>query len=453
MIPSKRLLGLLGVWMALALCLSVIRVVLPVIANPLWEIIDQYLVFVQWAWWSGGGIVVAAVFADIFLSRASHQITLERELPQSLSLGSSNLVQLRIDNPLRYPVSITVCDSQPDHLITSELPVTVVIPAQKPVDIHYRLYPSQRGDARFEAAYLRISSRLGFWQQLHRSGQQQTVKVYPDFATISQFEKLGLDQQTNQLGIHVTQRRGQGMDFHQLREFREGDPLRQVDWKATARMKKLISRQYQDERDQDIVFLLDCGRRLRAKDGALSHFDHCLNALLLTAYLATRQGDAVGLMTFAGPARWYKPAKGHNAVNNLLNQVYDLHSTTDTSDFLSAAESLMERHRKRSLIILMTNVREEDASHLTAAVKLLTKRHLVMVVSLKEQFLVKRLQQPVESFEDALGYSGCVDYFQRRDHILQTLRDSHVLINDSLPENMHINLANQYLQLKRSGKF
>ena len=102
------------------------------------------------------------------------------------------------------------------------------------------------------------------------------------------------------VGAHLRRRRGEGTEFQQLREYRLGDSLRQIDWKATQRARKLISRDYQDERNQQVMLLVDTGRRMLARDDGLSHFDHVLNAALLVAYIALRQGDVVGLLAAAG---------------------------------------------------------------------------------------------------------------------------------------------------------
>ncbi|MBT0875970.1 DUF58 domain-containing protein, partial [Campylobacter coli] len=122
---------------------------------------------------------------------------------------------------------------------------------------------------------------------------------------------------------HIRRRRGEGTDFHQMREYRVGDSLRQIDWKATSRARKLISREYQDEKNQQLLVVLDTGRRMLAREpaspqgAALAHFDHALDATLLVAYLALRQGDAVGLLTTGGERRWVPPRRGMAAIDTL----------------------------------------------------------------------------------------------------------------------------------------
>src|SRR5690606_41328078 len=178
--------------------------------------------------------------------------------------------------------------------------------------------------------------------------------------------------------------RGLGLEFHQLREFRDGDTLRQIDWKATARKRTPIAREYQDERDQQIVVLLDCGRRMRSQDDELAHFDHALNACLLRSYVALRQGDAVGLATFAGEQdRYVAPLKGQAHISNLLNAVYTLDSTHRPADYAAAVNALLARQRRRALVVLVTNLRDEDDEELLGAVKRLGKQQRVLIASLR----------------------------------------------------------------------
>ena len=133
-----------------------------------------------------------------------------------------------------------------------------------------------------------------------------------------------------------------------------------------SRHNRLISREYREE-NQQVVFLLDCGRRMRTRDGDLAYFDHVLNAVLLLSYVALRQGDAVGAFTFSGEDRLLPPRKGRGAMNTLLNGLFDIQPTTSPSDFTEAASRISTRLRRRALVILVTNLRDEDAQELPAA--------------------------------------------------------------------------------------
>jgi len=441
--PSKRLLLAWLIWGISALGLGLARFWL---AEGFLQVLTPIVHY-------SGALLLILCCVDFFSRKALTDITVSRELPASFSLAAANKVNLKVRNHGRFRCHLQITDHFPSQTRCTDLPANLSLAAGEDASVIYKVYPVQRGNAEFGQVQLRINSLLGLWQFQTLSAEAQQVRIYPNFASIVSFETLGQGQQIGQLGIHVMQRRGEGLDFHQLREFRVGDSLRQVDWRATSRLRKPISREYQEERDQDIIFLLDCGRRMRSQDGDLSHFDHTLNALLLTSYVALRQGDAVGLMTFAGDPRYVSPIKGKENLNLLLNQVYDLHSTTQTSDYLKAAEELIARFRKRSLIVIITNLREEDEEDLSAAIQLLKKYHLVMVASLRENLIQDTIDQPVKHFNEALLYCSAVDWLQNRRRVLERVRRSGAVLADSEPETMQIALVNEYLALKRSGRF
>jgi len=278
------------------------------------------------------------------------------------------------------------------------------------------------------------------------------VKVYPNFAEVTKYTLFATDNRLSQIGIKKHRRRGEGLSFHQLRDYRAGDALRQIDWKATARLQRLISREYQDERDQQVVFLIDCGRRMLAKDDALSHFDHALNAVLLLSYVALRQGDAVGFFAFAGPQRFLPPRKGALTINTVLNNVYDLQPTTHASDYALAASELIKRLKKRSLVVLVTNLRDEDAEELRPAITLLRQRHLVVLASLQEAVLNQVAQQPVQGFDQALLLASTDIYLEQRRQAHQALKNFGVMMLDVEPAQLPVALVNRYLDIKLSGR-
>ena len=451
MIPSKRQFQFLflAALVALALLASRLFIVQPSTLAASSSALSESLSF----FWQA--IVIGfllAITIDAVRDRKIKDFIVERDIPHSLALGAKTNIALRIENPYQFNIGLLITDSYPRQIVVSELPIETRLLANSSKTLNYSIIPKERGEATFGKLCMRITSRWGFWQRQLWLGEEAVAKIYPNFSTVSYLAKLGLEQQAAYLGIHLQQRRGSGSDFHQLREFREGDALRQIDWKATARYRKPISKDYQDERDQTIVFMLDCGRQLRNQDGELSHFDHALNALLLTGHVALRQGDAVGLLSFAGDERWLSPKKGPATINQISNQIYDLQSTLSTSDYLKAAEDLLARHRKRSLIIIITNIQHDTGDDLISAIKLLQKNHLVLVASLRNEFLEEIVTTPVDHFSAALNFCETSAYFQERSRLNNQLRSSGVFLTDELPQRLHIGLVNEYLKLKRSGR-
>ena len=358
---------------------------------------------------------------------------------------------ITIVNEGRYAQNLLLIDHLPQQLGASKMPIACRLEADSRQRLDYEVTAYERGDMKFESLEVVIPSRWGWWEFSCRFIEPQTVRVFPHFAHIAKIAAIGVENHAQQLGIHLRQRRGEGTEFHQLREFRLGDSLRQIDWKASSRHAKPISREYQNERDQDIVFVLDCGRRMRAKDGPLSHFDHALNAILVTAYVALSQGDAVGLGTFAGRSRWVPPAKGDSHIHSLMQQVYDLHSSTEGSDLLAAANDVMVRHRKRSLVVLVSTLREEDKADTLQAVRLLQRRHAVLVANLREAFVDETLAQAPSDLSSALFYGATYNFDAQFTTLSRWLKAQGVFCVDSVPAQLYVALVEQYLALKRSG--
>lgn len=397
-------------------------------------------------------LVIIILLIDLVLSHLSQPIEVERDLPGSLPLGVSRHVSLRIHNQSNRNQSLAIFDHFPTQIQSEGLPVNLSIPAEQHADVQYKIIANERGKLEFPLVQIKLQSIFKFWQRNINLSVLSKTNVYPNFAAISHYTLLATDNNLSQMGIIKKRRRGEGQDFHQLREYREGDALRQIDWKATSRIQKLISREYQDERDQEIIFMLDCGHRMLAKDDDLSHFDHTLNALLLLSFVALRQGDAVGLATFASEdQRWISPRKGQHTVQNILNTVYDLQPSSESPDYSKAATDLLIRHKKRSLVIILTNMRDEDADDLLPAINLLKKRHLVLLASLREASIDQTLEQPIDDLQSAIENSATHQYLQFRNKAFEQLASSGITTMDVQPDKMTVELINAYLGIKASG--
>ncbi|MGY2290322.1 DUF58 domain-containing protein [Pseudomonas sp. SDO528_S397] len=375
-----------------------------------------------------------------------------RQLPASLALGRWSEVRLIVEHDYSQPKRIDVFDHVPDGLDVENWPQSIELRPTTHGELGYRLRPLRRGHFSFARCEVHLPSPLGLWSARRFIDATDQIRVYPDFARLYGAQLLAVDNWLSQLGVRQRQRRGQGLEFHQLREFREGDSLRQIDWKATARQRTPIAREYEDERDQQIVLMLDCGRRMRSQDGELSHFDHALNACLLLSHIALRQGDAVGLCTFAADQpRYLAPAKGSGQLNRLLDAVYDLDSTRRTADYQAGASQLLARQTRRALVILVTNLRDEDDEELLAAVKRIGRQHRVLVASLREEVLDQLRQAPVQSLPEALAYCGTVNYLNSRNELHDRLNANALSVLDTPPSQLGTALVTRYLAWKKAG--
>ncbi len=376
-----------------------------------------------------------------------------RSLDEHLALGVRQRVGIRIANDDDRRLDFWLTDFPPPRLQLEGLPLRLELAPGEFADVRYAVTPVARGLAEFGRICCRVASSWKLWEKNFYYGEPQQSKIYPNYKPLFRSSFVGSDQLYQDLGLQLRQRRGEGTDFHQLRDFRVGDSLRQIDWRATARFRKPISREYQEERDQQVIFVLDCGRRMRAQDGEISHFDHALNALLISAFVALRQGDSVGLLSFAGQARWVAPMKGRFQISHLLDQIYDLDSSPVTSDYLDVAEQLMTRQTRRSLIVFISSLEPQDREDLASAARLLSRRHLVMIASMRQQALSDTLAAEVASIDDALMLCGVTAHLQNQAAMFAELRSNHVIVADTPPAYMHATLINEYMALKRSGQF
>jgi uncharacterized protein (DUF58 family) len=403
--------------------------------------------------WTGVAVVLLLVaLADAWVAVRLPAPVVARRVPNALALGVRTDVNLRIHNPTTRDLRCELHDHHPATLEGEGLPRELELQPNGWTEVRYQVRPLARGETRFGRTEIRLFSPLQLWQVTRLVGEETPVRVYPNFRALAKYTLLATDNRLSQIGVLQVRRRGEGTEFHQLREYRQGDPQRAVDWKATARTQRLIAREYEEEKDQRVLLVIDCGRRMASKDDDLSHFDHTLNAALLLTHVALRQGDAVGMLTMGGVHRYLEPRKSIGAVHAMLNRVYDLEPTLAVPDYDQAARDVMRHVQRRALVILLTNLRDEDDDTLLPALKLLRTRHLVVLASLREAIISRALSARVDSFDRAVTHAAAAEYLALRERVFRRIGAAGVMALDVEPERLPISLVNRYLELKREGR-
>lgn len=443
---TKRGIVLLSCWLLIA------------IGNAIWQLVNfenTHQLTENWlesAWWVFAVLITALFIFEVFSFAGFKKIIIKRTIAQTIPVNSYVDVNLEIENPLTKKLQASVLEHLPEFCDYKSMPATIKFAGNQTATICYQLKSFERGNLEIKHCEFWVLSDFGLIRRRYLFEYKTISKVYPNYRSIMNYTLLATEQKTRQLGIRQRQQRGDGLEFHQLREYRVGDSLRQIDWRATSRLQKIISKDYQQERDQNIIFLLDAGRRMRTKDGKLSHFDQALNATLLVSSIALRQGDAVGLKVFGGTERFLLPKKGQSSISAMLNNVYDVHPKSEASDLIVAAESLNKQFKKRSLVVIVSNIRSEDKKELVTAVNLLKKHHLVMLANLKEQAFHQVFDEPIFQLNQALKYAQSSHYLQEREKLHASLVHDGVIAVDSLPNHLAVNMVNQYFDIKRSGR-
>ncbi|WP_048439485.1 DUF58 domain-containing protein [Caenimonas sp. SL110] len=381
-----------------------------------------------------------------------------RKLPHAFALGAPTVVTVSLFNEGSAAWQVDVFDEVDSRFAWEGLPQSVTVPPAGRIDIHYTVIAQKRGLARFGATQLRCHTPGGSLDIRRSLGTPRTVRVYPNFAAVAGYAWLAGDRRLAQIGIKTYAQRGMGTDFRQLSDYRRGDPIRHIDWKATMRHGRPIVREFQDDRDQRVFFMLDCGRRMRADEGTQalggSHFDQALNALMLLAYVALKEGDEVGAMTFgnaAGEQREFAPRKGTATLNALMNRLHDLEPGTTHPDYNAAAQELLRLNPRRALVILLTNFRGEDAAELKPALRLLRQRHLVLVASLREKVIGQIAAQPLGTAQRNVEVAAAHLFDQSRRDAFASVVENDRLSIDVEPSLLAVTLVNRYHSVKRAG--
>ena len=411
--------------------------------------------------WSGLAAMLLVAALDYTLTRrawyaASPRMT--RRLPTAFAIGVRKGVTLSLVVRGGRRWHCRVYDHVDPTLQTTGLPLDVALLPDAIVDVTYFIVPLRRGPVSFELAHIDLASRWGLCELRLRLGSTDTRRVYPDFAQIARYAWLAGDRRLQEISIKTYRQRGEGTDFKQLSEYQHGDSVRHIDWKATLRLNKPVIREFQDERDQCVLILIDCGRRMRADDRVdgigTAHFDQVLNAVMLLSYVALKQGDAVGAITFGTPPgeqRAFAPQKGAHALSALMGELYAVQPTPTHSDYVAAAQDVLRRLHKRALIVVVTNFRDEDSDELAQALRLLRSRHLVMLASLREQIVNELMAQPVTRGNAVLDIAAAHLYEQSRRDAFTRLAARDALMVDAEPERLGIELVNRYHAAKRGG--
>ncbi|MCE5237961.1 DUF58 domain-containing protein [bacterium] len=412
---------------------------------------------VPWAGTLGPLALVAIVLLialDHLASRRLAVLELERITEDKLSLGAENRVEIRVRNRCPLKLLLLIKDDPPAGFAVDRRTFNLTLAPYDQGTVAYHVRPLARGRYAFGDLHVRGRSRLGLSAWQRRFPAAAEVAVYPNLLEVRRYQLLARSDRLRQAGFRLTRRLGQGTEFESLREYSPDDEFRSIDWKATARRHRPVSRQYETERSQTVVIMVDAGRMMSTLVGDLSRLDYALNAALMFAYVAVERDDAVGLIAFADDVKAFvPPRKGHRQVGLITEALYDLQPALVEPDYAEAFSVLSSRARKRALVACFTDLVDVEASsrllgHLTA----LAPHHLPLLITLRDrdlQYVAERQPGDVaETYERALAAQVLHD----REAALAVLRQRGVMVLDALPEKLTVAAVNEYLGLKARGR-
>src|SRR4051794_11044498 len=278
--------------------------------------------------------VLVAVGVDWSLLPRPAAISVQRRLEPRLSLGADNLIRLDVRNGAPRPLRFVLRDGTPRDCRASALYLSGTAPAGGSTTLSYRLRPTRRGDYAFGDAVLRWESPLGLLRRQGTFRAAEAVKVYPNLLDIRKYDLLARRGRLQEAGLRASRRFGTGTEFESLREYQPDDDYRRINWKATARRGRPITAEFETERSQNVLAVLDAGRLMATEVGGLTKLDLALNTSLLLAYVASLRGDRVGLLAFSDRVLAYlPPRRGRRAFLAMLATLYNLRAEPVEPDF------------------------------------------------------------------------------------------------------------------------
>ncbi len=395
--------------------------------------------------------VAALAFFDLLTLWGAARISFERRTGLICSLGEPGQVELILENQTRLPRFLSVRDDVPDQFSAEPESFELKLPAKRQAMLVYRFTPKRRGTYRFERVDVLISSRLGFWRRQSSWRLPTEVRVYPDIHQLGRYSMLARRDRLSTIGLRRSRRLGSDNEFERMRDYIEGDDPRHIDWRATARRRKLTCRAFQLNQSQRIIFLIDCGRLMAGDTGmGLSPLDHAFNAMLLLAHVALIRGDQVGLLAFSDRVRAFvAPTGGARRIKRLVHSVHNVFPEMVESRYDRAFIELEKRCRKRSLVVLMTNLFDDLNAQLASEyLRNVRGRHLPLAVVLRDHDLFALADGAAPLGLGLYQGAAAASMLSWRERVLVGLRQRGVLTIDAFPEDLTAQLVNRYLDIK-----
>ncbi len=433
MIPSGRLWAFL--------CLLAIPAVVAGFIGALWPVLLTV-----------DALLLALGALDFVLAREA-KLKVSRELPGKLSVGVANRVLLHLVNRGARTVSLAVKDDLPVELEADAEPILLTLAGSSRATVTYRATPTKRGKFEFGDVNLRVRGPLGLVWHQRVFKAAESVAVYPDLRGASRLLLSDAALDLVNLGLRKLRRDGRGTEFARLRDYAQGDSIREVDWKASARRSKPVTRVMESERSQSILICVDAGRSMAARVDGLTKLDHAVNAALFLAFVAVRNGDRVGLVVFADGVKAYlAPGSGRAQYRKIVDTLYSAKPHLTYVDYLALFKELNVRLMRRSLLCVFTDFLDEDqAETMVFPLRRLARRHVPLCLSVKDTALTALLRTPPPGPEEAFQHAVASELLSDREQMKAKIGQGGVQMIDVHPEELSLAAVNRYLEIKARG--
>ncbi len=399
------------------------------------------------------GLLLLTAAVDALLAVDPRRLEIERDLPGVLVLRSQGELTWRVRNPTERRLRVALADQLAPSLRASTRRLRGVVPPRARLVGTSRLHPSRRG--RFEVTDLvvRVDGPLGLGARQRTLRRPAVLQVHPVFASRAEAELRINRARILEVGLRSAKGRGGGTEFDQLREYGVDDEVRRIDWAATARAGKAMVRTYRAERNQNVLLLLDNGRVMAGQVADVPRAEHAMDAVMCLTTVATRLGDRCGLVVFDRVVRSIVPGRaGREQLGRVAEAMYALDPVLVESDYRGAFTQALARFKRRSLIVLFTDLVEQAVGEaLLPALPLLVRHHVVLIAAVRDPDVVGWATTAPDGPDEAYRAAAATAALAERDRTVARLRGLGAVVIDAPAGDLAAKLADAYLDLKARG--
>jgi uncharacterized protein (DUF58 family) len=412
--------------------------------------LGAWLGALEWLGWGYAVFVLALYYLDWKLAGRVDRFDVARTHDTKLSLGVDNPVTISVRNRSRRGTSFTVRDEAPEQFKIETRTLDGNVQPMGTWQGVYHLQPLRRGDYQFGDITLRWLGPLKLTIRQGKVKAAGPVKVYPNLMDVRKYDLLLRRNRLQEIGLRNTRMFGDGTEFERLREYLPDDEYRRINWKATARRHRPVTAQYQTERSQSVMAVLDTGRMMQSPVADIAKLDYAVNAVLLLGYVATGKGDRVGVMSFADDVVHYlAPRQGRGQFYRMLEVLYGVDAQQIEPNYRKALTYLAVKQRRRALIVIFTDLSSgASMDSLVAQVSLLARTSLPLVVTISDPDVHKASEQRPYDSLSMYQRATAAQMLDERRIILDTLRKRGILTLDVPANQLSIAVINRYLELK-----
>jgi uncharacterized protein (DUF58 family) len=397
-------------------------------------------------------LVLAAVVDYVWLP-SRRALAVEREAPETLGLGDRVNLRYVVSSAWRWPIRVSLSHDMPAGVEAEHSDVELELGARESLTIEVPAVGQRRGRFSLGDVALAIVTPLRLLKRIVRTQPSDSIVVVPSLSNVRRFRLLSMQHRLSDVGVRALKQRGEGGAFAGLREYFPGDDPRLVDWKATARHGRLITKEETVERSQTVMLIVDCGRAMTQMAGRFSRLEHVLSAALVLGDVAATGGDRVGLLAFDDTVRAFVPPQREaGAIRKMRTALSALEATSTEPDYAAAFRLLATRQRRRALLVFFTDVMDvRSARTLVSYASRAAQRHVLVVVAIQNEELLAAAR-PTDSGSLALFRSAAAEELVReREEALSRMRQVGVSVLDVPPSRMAAAAVNRYLEIKARG--